>query len=385
MFGLLAVLFGGGEERPEVATVPPPMPALENWNPGVRPPTIEEVIFDLIRSAEDTISTSTNPTVPTRTAVPRPSPAISPERPAAQPPVIHTPEPAPSEPLPLPVEPNANILTTALLKGALVNIICTPAQGHGLRGTSGTGVIIDARGIIVTVAHVGQHFLLEDYPEKDAGNCIIRTGSPAKNAYDAELIYLSSDWVEENPGTIISSNPKGTGENDFAFLAINRSLTGALPSSFPAVRLAPAGSSIESGDKVSIGSYGAEFLTSSEIRSALYPTITFGSIKETYDFSVPTNVDLFSVNAGAAAQQGSSGGGVLNDDNRFIGVITTRTVRSDLSLRDLQANTIDHVRRSFKSDTGKDLDAYLRGNLTTLIADYEDDAARLLKEVSDSF
>ena len=239
---------------------------------------------------------------------------------------------------------------------------------------------------MVTVAHVGQYFLVTDYPEKNAGSCVIRTGSPAKNAYVAELIYISPSWIEENPTTIVTSSPKGTGEHDFSFLAITGSVSGgSAPSSFPGLQLAPSGGKVSEGDDVSVGSYGAEFLTSSQVRSSLYPTITFGSIKEAFTFSRTNNTtDIFAVNAGAAAQQGTSGGAVLNDDDQFLGLITTRTVKADLSLRDLQAITIDHLRRSFEADTGSNLDSFLRSNLSTLVTAFEDDAAALLDILDDS-
>lgn len=379
MLGLISSVLGQGHApAEEVVIAPPPMPALENWNPGVRPPSLEEVIYGLIRSAENTIATDTVPERP----VPAPLPAFptpSPARPPVPTPPVVIPPTQTDTPLPAPEAPEQHTSTTALLKGALVNIICLPAKGYNVHGMSGTGVVIDSRGIIVTVAHVGQNFLLEDFPEKDAGNCVIRTGSPAKNAYDAELIYLSSSWIKENPDTIVTSRPRGTGQDDFAFLAITKSLSGALPSSFPYVKLAPSGTDIEAGDKVTTGSYGAEFLTSSEIRSSLYPTITFGSVKEAYTFSSKSvDTDIFSVQAGAAAQEGSSGGGVLDAKDRFIGAITTRTVKADLSLRDLQAITIDHIRREFKKETGKELDSYLSSSPAALVSGYEDDAAGLL-------
>jgi hypothetical protein len=64
-------------------------------------------------------------------------------------------------------EEDAELSDEALLRGAIVNIICI--QGGGLRGSSGSGVIVDPRGIILTVAHVGQNFLLRDYPIKNTG------------------------------------------------------------------------------------------------------------------------------------------------------------------------------------------------------------------------
>jgi len=262
-----------------------------------------------------------------------------------------------------------------------VNIICLP--GGGLRGSSGSGVVIDSRGIILTVAHVAQNFLLRDYPTKGAGTCYIRTGSPATNAYAADLIFISSAWLGENKATFLQSKPVGTGENDFAFIAITRSITTkALPTRFTAIPLSPTGTDIEEDDEVGTGSYAAEFLTSSQIRSSLYPTIKFAKVEDVYTFGRNTT-DIFSVAAGSAAQEGSSGGGVMNSEDRLIGLISTRTSKPDLALRSLQAITMDHIRRSFRADMGSDLDSYLKGDISTLITNFKPTAAELLADLAE--
>ena len=380
ILGLITAVLGmGATPADEVAVLPPEMPALENWDPGVTPPTLEEVIYDLLNGAGPTVIVAPKPapSIPT-TPFPKPTPTFP------TPPVTLPKTPI-DEPLPPVADPDIASNTTAKLKGALVNIICIPAKSTGIQGTSGTGVLIDSKGIIVTVAHVGQYFLLQDYPTAGEGNCIIRTGSPAKNAYSAKLIYLSSEWMEENTDIIGSTNPRGTGEYDYALLAITGSLSGGLPSSYPYVRPVSQGDKAVEGADVAIGSYGAEFLTSSQIRSSLYPTITFGEIKEAYTFRGGNIPEIFSVQAGAAAQQGSSGGAVLNDDDRFLGLISTRTVRADLSMRDLQAITFDHIRGSFKKETGQILDSFLQGSPSALVSAFTDEVATLLKKVTDQF
>ena len=303
------------------------------------------------------------------------------------PPITPTSPATPNPPKPVVVTPpapsvDAKTSDEALLRGAIVNIICLP--GGGIRGSSGSGIVVDPRGIILTVAHVGQGFLLRDYPTKGAGTCYIRTGSPAKNAYAADLIFISPDWLTENEATFLESKPSGTGENDFAFLAITKSITNtALPSRFVFIPLSSAGTKIQVDDQVGTGSYAAEFLSSSELRSSLYPTIKFAAVEDVYTFSRNTT-DIFSVAAGSAAQEGSSGGGVMSDEDRLIGLISTRTVRPDLSKRSLQAITMDHIRRSFREDTGADLDAYLKGDLPALVSKFKNTAEDLLADLSDA-
>lgn len=343
-----------------------PLPPLEN--------PFDVLVAEVVRTA------SSSNSVPEYFATSTPSPL-------PRGPVSPTPPSVPFTPLPIPAPPIAttsapsvipDIVREAseelsdeeLLKSAVVNIVCV--SGGGLRGTSGSGVVVDPKGVILTVAHVAQHLLLRDYPEKGTRPCYIRTGSPAKNAYSAELVYLSPSWLSENETTFLQASPKGTGEHDFAFLVITGTVTSSpLPSSFPFIPLAPSGADINEGDRVGTGSYAAEFLTSSEVRSSLYPTIKFADIEELVTFGDERTLDLISVAAGSAAQEGSSGGAVMNEDNRIIGAITTRTVKTDLSLRTLQAITIDHMRRSFRDDTGRNMDAYLRQSTPILIQDFE--------------
>ncbi len=331
------------------------------------PTVVETVVANLVAPATSTPRISATSTISVVPAIP-----VGPVTPTA-PSVPFTPLPIPTPTVtqtpevPPVVTPtiDTKLSDEALLKGAIVNIICL--QGGGLHGTSGSGIIIDPRGIILTVAHVGQNFLLKDYPEPNTGSCYIRTGSPARNSYSAEIVYVSPSWIEENETTFLDSRPRGTGENDFAFLVITGTLTSTpLPSRFSYIPLSPSNTDIAVGDRVGTGSYAAEFLTSSEVRSALHPTLKFAAVDDVYTFARDT-VDIFSVAAGSAAQEGSSGGAVMNSDDYLIGLSTTRTVKTDLALRTLQALTMDHLRRSFKGDVGENMDSYLRQDFPTLI------------------
>lgn len=364
----------------------PPTETIVIQSPGFTAPNpspFDIIATEILKKASSTPparATTTKP-APVTGTTPTPTPSV----PFTPLPVPTTPTiPTPVTPKPTPVVPSidAKLSDEALLKGTVVNIICLP--GGGLRGSSGSGIVIDSRGLILTVAHVAQGFLLRDYPTKNAGTCYIRTGSPAKNAYAADLVYISPSWLEENEATFLVSNPKGTGEYDFAILAVTGGLSGrTVPSSFPFIPLAPAGTAIEEGDEVGTGSYAAEFLTSSEIRSSLYPTIKFADVDDVFTFG-RSSIDLFSVAAGSAAQEGSSGGGVINSDDRLIGLITTRTVKTDLSQRTLQALTMDHLRRSFRNDMGADLDSYLKAGIPSLIVAFEPRAEELLENLKEA-
>jgi S1-C subfamily serine protease len=230
-------------------------------------------------------------------------------------------------------------------------------------------VIIDSRGIILTAAHVAQLFMLQDYLGPNTVTCLIRTGSPARRAYLAEPIYVSPSWIKNNPHTLTSTAAQGTGENDFALLGITGTATSTpLPSSFPALPLAT--SDPLAGQNFAIGSYGAQYLTSSELNYSLYPILVFGTVQDRYTYHANT-VDLVSVIGSAASQEGSSGGALVNKDGEVNGIITTSSVAGTLATRALNAITVSHIRRSFTADTGSSLDSYISSNgISTLIASF---------------
>ncbi len=250
------------------------------------------------------------------------------------------------------------------LRSALVNIICNVSAGGGLRSISGSGVFIDPKGIILTNAHIAQHFLLADRNV----SCVIRSGSPATERYAAALIYISPDWLKVNAGTLTEALPSGTGEYDFALLAVSKSATTAvLPAVFPFVPLATIPSS--SKTPVVIASYGAQFLESNQVRFSLFPTIVFGSVKDVFTFAV-NSIDVLALGGSAAAQEGSSGGGVVDAAGALIGTITTSTVKGATNTRSLNAITASYIRAEYASETGDALDLLLSKPTTTSINDF---------------
>ena len=131
-------------------------------------------------------------------------------------------------------------------------------------------------------------------------------------------------------------------------------------------------------ENVTIGSYGAEFLDSSEIFSDLYPIVVFGSISDRYTFAT-SSVDIISVGDTAAAQEGSSGGVIVDTDDQAEGLITTSSLGSgNVTTRTLHAITPDYIRRAFAADTGNDLDTYLSsGSPASLVQAFSVQAAGL--------
>ena len=268
-----------------------------------------------------------------------------------------------------------------LLK-SIVNIVCISGDSS-IPSITGSGIIIDPRGIILTAAHVAQFFLLEDYLGPNKVACLIRTGSPARRAYFAEPIYVSPLWIRSNLETISTPNPKGTGENDFALLAITSSATSTpVPDSLPFVSLSHADPTLQ--EPIAIGSYGAQYLSADQVNYDLYPILVFGSIQNRYTYG-GNNVDVASIAGSAASQEGSSGGGITNSAGEVQGIITTSSVAGDISSRLLNVITVSHIRRSYAADTGLDLDSTISNNsLSTLIASFANESKILGQQLTAS-
>ncbi len=267
-------------------------------------------------------------------------------------------------PSPAPVSAIALDASASVLRSALVNIICYVPEGTSLHSISGSGVFIDSKGIILTNAHIAQYFLLANRNV----SCTIRSGSPATKSYSAALIYISRAWLQANASVLTQSAPSGTGEYDFALLAVTKSATVAtLPTQFPSLPLAQTPP--QKDTPVIIASYGAQFLGSSQIQSALFPTIVFGSVKDVFTFAQNT-IDVVALGGSAAAQEGSSGGGVANAFGELVGTITTSTIEGDTSTRSLSAITASYIRAEYASETGKALDLLLAEPTSVSVADF---------------
>lgn len=274
-------------------------------------------------------------------------------------------------PAPPPVSQSALDAAASTLRAALVNIICFAPAGSPIRSISASGVIVNASGYILTDAHVAQYFLLAN----QGVSCTIRTGDPATNAYRARLAFISPEWLQDNSAVITEDAPSGTGEHDFALLAITASATATpLPATFPAVPLAVAPPA--EAAPVVIGSYGAQFLQFSEIETSLSPTIVFGSIKKLFTFGTNT-ADVFSLGGSAAAQEGSSGGGVIDANGLLTGDITTSTVEGDTSTRTLSAITASYIRREYDAEAGVSLDGLFAESPAAAAADFAPQAHAL--------
>jgi Trypsin-like peptidase domain len=255
---------------------------------------------------------------------------------------------------------------------ALVNILCT-SRNNTLSPLTGSGVVIDPQGIILTNAHIGQFFLLSQYID-----CIIRTGSPAYPTYKAELIHISSTWIQDNAFQINKENALGTGENDYALLLITEKIDGTKNQS-PVSFLQPSYTNIKLNEYTLLTSYPAGFLGGIAVLRDLYAVSSIAEVSELFTFE-GTTVDLFSIGGTVSSQKGSSGGAVIDKEGNLKGIIVTATEDTQTSNRDLRAISIGHIDRNIYRETGKGLEDILENTNSDSIQNFKTQVAPSLRE-----
>ncbi|QQG38084.1 MAG: trypsin-like peptidase domain-containing protein [Candidatus Kaiserbacteria bacterium] len=315
---------------------------------------------------------STSPVAPDSPAVASPAPtAVVSSAPATE----H--EPATGEVRrienPYSTPPQSFDLTNQQARDALVNILCT-SGADSLRPISGSGVIIDPRGIILTNAHVAQYVLLSQSSAVRL-TCDIRYGSPARALWSAEMLFMPTAWLEEHAKDITLERPTGTGEHDYALLRITGARNGALlPASFPFVPYDTREGITFEDDSVLAASYPAEFVGGITSRFDLYAVSSVTEIKNLLTFAENT-IDLVSLGGIIGAQSGSSGGAVVNEWGRLVGIITTTSDGKTTQERDLRAVTLSYIDRDIKTQTGSDLASLFAGDVAAKAAEFRSNTA----------
>lgn len=342
--------------------------ALSSFIPSLAPKIVESPT-PVAEVATTTAAAETATTTPTKVIEQKPAAPL-------QSPVSTKPTPIVTPAAPTKTQEEVNTETRA----ALVNILCTTAYGGYVKPISGSGVIIDSRGVVLTNAHVGQYFLLRDYYVKDNIDCVVRVGSPAEARYTAKLLYLPPLWIAANASQLAEPVAHGTGEHDYALLVLTGTTDpqGTLPSSFP--RIPMENSYPDIGDPMLLAAYPAGFLSGELISKSLYASsaITYVTQLFTFDGNIK-KVDLFSIGGTILSQAGSSGGAVVQLGNgKLAGIIATATVGASTGTRDLRAITLPHIDASLAAQGKVGLIALLTGDLNAKAADFNVNVAPAL-------
>jgi hypothetical protein len=248
------------------------------------------------------------------------------------------------------------------LLGATVNLYCTIKLGNRKVSTTGTGVFIDKKGVILTNAHVAQYFLFASSTSKLKSDCTVRTGSPAKAQYRAAPLYISSAWLTTHVDEVLKKRPKGTGEHDFALLYVTAPVSkhGTLPSEFPSLfhNTAP---SPQEGEAIMVAGYPAGGLKFKDIKSKLVALATTSTVSSIRTFGMG-NPDVIVLSPSKAASSGMSGG-PITEGTTLAGIVTTMSTGEKKGEGTLRGISLSYIDRAVKGESGLSIPELIAGDL----------------------
>ena len=233
------------------------------------------------------------------------------------------------------------------IEKVLVNIICTEKKGNYVTANTGSGVIISENGVVITNAHVAQYFLLDK--ESDSFSCALYQENIPTYGYMAKLLYISPDWIKENPEVIKSKNPRGTGENDYALLYITKNTNPALskPKSF---NFAKANTVYDAkiGDKIDVAGFPGSPSSVGDLTHAVGLKKDSVEIQDIFTFG-NNKIDVVSTEVTPVAARGASGGGLFKESDLIALIVTTT---GDKNNAYINAITTNYINRDLKKDFG---------------------------------
>ena len=237
--------------------------------------------------------------------------------------------------------PIAETLTTFKTKllsaeDAAVNIFCSQKIGKLRKTITGSGVLINKDGTVLTNAHVAQYPLIADSDTSVV--CIARTGLNSGKTYSVKTVFISPEWSAVNAPFIKTGGTEQTGEHDYALLQIQSS--GDMSALPMPINLEP----VSVGSNIQIVTYPADILLSK-------PGTTLTRQKDTVSllsyYSLGHSAkDALSTSATHLAQKGSSGGIIADTDNKLIGIVSIVTHVTGSSDKQIRGISTAHINTS---------------------------------------
>lgn len=252
------------------------------------------------------------------------------------------------------------------IQKAIVNIYCSQTIGRQIRKTTGSGIMIDPKGVILTNAHVAEYFLLAQNGNNTS--CYIRTDSPAVNTYRAKLVFLPEIWAKRNAGNFSLQTLTGTGEYDYALLTITERMRNDAPN-VPFTYLNIDDGSIQNGEDIFVAGYPAGFSDVRVLDNSLYALVKPTEVRSTAGF-IGNNSDVIYTGGTSVAEHGSSGGAVTDTKGNLIALIAATNIDSKTGSKNVQAISLSYIKRSIKDTAGKSFES-LVSNAKTESTNFE--------------
>ncbi len=248
------------------------------------------------------------------------------------------------------------------IEDVVVNIICTSKQGNFTSAQTGSGVLVSSAGVVLTNAHVAHPFLLENH------TCLLYQKNNPYFGYRASLLYIQEEWVKKNRDIVTNTNPRGTGEDDYAFLFItsNSNPGGYMPSKFPYAKVSTDKAIYEVGQPISVGGFPGAPATLLDLARAGNLKTDDTEIYDVFTFSSGP-IDVISTENTPVAARGASGGGIFKDNNLVALTVTTSGSGNNARINGI---TMAYIDRDMRSDLGIGITSFITGDLQTRASNF---------------
>ena len=259
--------------------------------------------------------------------------------------------------------PNLNkeiLINTEGSIDSVVNIRCEKKVGNSLKVITGSGVLINETGLILTAAHVAAPV----YARENGGTykCFSRVKDPATGNYPIKLVFIDKNWINKYYYEFDKTHTE-TGEFDIALLQIDNSKE--IKDTDIALLNGQSHSSLsisvpKIGDSILIESYPADDYGKYGVFMVLPRKTEVGSIGQLFNFNNDgsSTFDLIETEPSSLGQSGASGGGIFNDQGQLIGIISNSVTSNILLKNKIRALSIKYIDKEIKNLTGKSLSDY---------------------------